>query len=73
MSNKMSIQLNGKEVISESDKTVLSILGEKEINVPSLCYHPSLGPIETCDSCIVKNEFTSSIIEASYHHSKNNA
>ncbi len=50
----MSIQLNGKEVISESDKTVLSILGEKEINVPSLCYHPSLGPIETCDSCIVK-------------------
>ncbi|KMK75102.1 formate dehydrogenase subunit alpha [Alkalihalobacillus pseudalcaliphilus] len=54
MSNKMSIQLNGKEVISESDKTVLSILGEKEINVPSLCYHPSLGPIETCDSCIVK-------------------
>ncbi len=29
-------------------------MNHESVDIPSLCYHPSLGPIETCDTCIVK-------------------
>lgn len=32
----------------------MSLINESGNNVPSLCYHESLGPIETCDTCIVE-------------------
>ncbi|MCM3728977.1 formate dehydrogenase subunit alpha [Neobacillus cucumis] len=34
-------------------QTVLQFLNDCSIEVPQVCYHPSLGPIETCDTCIV--------------------
>ncbi len=38
---------------AKENQTVLDLLTEEKVEVPSLCYHPSLGPIETCDTCIV--------------------
>ncbi|WP_342042926.1 formate dehydrogenase subunit alpha [Bacillus sp. OTU2372] len=35
-------------------QTVLQFLNDSSIEVPQVCYHPSLGPIETCDTCIVE-------------------
>ncbi|OYD07046.1 formate dehydrogenase subunit alpha [Paludifilum halophilum] len=34
-------------------KTVMDFLRDQGIEVPHLCYHPSLGPIQTCDLCLV--------------------
>ncbi|WP_204469107.1 formate dehydrogenase subunit alpha [Shouchella xiaoxiensis] len=45
--------LNGKRQLIE-ENSVLNVLRSEEVDVPSLCYHPSLGAIETCDTCIVK-------------------
>lgn len=36
------------------DQTILNLLTDSPDQVPHVCYHPSLGPIETCDTCIVK-------------------
>lgn len=56
----MSIQrafdfmLNDEIKRVEAPETVRSYLERNDVELPSLCYHPSLGAIETCDACIVK-------------------
>ncbi|WP_405127390.1 formate dehydrogenase subunit alpha [Salicibibacter halophilus] len=47
------IKVNGKHISAKENQSVLDVLTEHDIEVPSLCYHPSLGAIETCDTCIV--------------------
>ncbi|MFC7370971.1 formate dehydrogenase subunit alpha [Fictibacillus iocasae] len=54
MSDSYSIKLNGAEMKASKDQTILNLLEGSEAQVPHVCYHPSLGPIETCDTCIVK-------------------
>ncbi len=53
MTKQFEIMLNGKRQLIE-ENSVLNVLRSEEVDVPSLCYHPSLGAIETCDTCIVK-------------------
>lgn len=54
MSGKINVKINGAEVTAEENQTILQYLSDSSIEVPSVCYHPSLGPIETCDTCIVE-------------------
>ncbi|MFD1357809.1 formate dehydrogenase subunit alpha [Fictibacillus halophilus] len=54
MSDFYSIRINGSEVKANKDQTILNLLTDSPDQVPHVCYHPSLGPIETCDTCIVK-------------------
>ncbi|WP_342354919.1 formate dehydrogenase subunit alpha [Neobacillus mesonae] len=54
MINNIVITMNGKEVETAEGQTVLQYLNNSSIEVPQVCYHPSLGPIETCDTCIVE-------------------
>lgn len=53
MSKSVQININGKDMMLERTQTVLQALSYNSIEVPNVCYHPSLGPIETCDTCIV--------------------
>ncbi|MED4126792.1 formate dehydrogenase subunit alpha [Shouchella miscanthi] len=53
MAEFFEVTLNGKKKTVQSD-SVLQTLNHESVDIPSLCYHPSLGPIETCDTCIVK-------------------
>jgi formate dehydrogenase major subunit len=45
--------LDGQPKESASETTVLDYLRLVGVSVPSLCYHPKLGPLETCDTCLV--------------------
>ncbi len=49
----MQIKVNGADVSLDENKSVLQALKDSAVEVPNVCYHPSLGPIETCDTCIV--------------------
>lgn len=49
----LEVTLNGKRLHVRSNQTVMDVMTENNVDVPSLCYHPSLGPIETCDTCII--------------------
>lgn len=53
MPGKKKITINGVEMEASEEQTVLQLLNNSSIEVPQVCYHPSLGPIETCDTCIV--------------------
>ncbi|MDM5316273.1 formate dehydrogenase subunit alpha [Fictibacillus sp. b24] len=52
--SEFTIKINGSEAKAMKDQTILNLLTDSPDQVPHVCYHPSLGPIETCDTCIVK-------------------
>ncbi len=54
MNKSLEIMLNGAKQKIQDDETLLNYLKEQGAEPPSLCYHPSLGALETCDTCIVK-------------------
>jgi formate dehydrogenase major subunit len=50
----IKIRLNGNEVNCEPGQTILQIASLSDVFVPSICYNPQLGPIKTCDTCLVE-------------------
>lgn len=54
MPEVFKVKVNGMEVTATENQTVLQLLNNSAIDIPQVCYHPSLGPIETCDTCIVE-------------------
>ena len=46
--------LDGQEVEAKADELLIDLLLRDECKVPSVCYHPQLGPIQTCDTCMVE-------------------
>lgn len=54
VTEKFEVTINGETTSVSNQKSVMQLLNTMNIEVPSLCYHPSLGAIETCDTCIVK-------------------
>ena len=51
---KISIKINGKELLVDSGKTILEIALENEIDIPSLCYHPDIETKNHCEMCLVE-------------------
>ncbi len=49
----ISIKVKGKELAVDKGETILQTLTRNNMDVPHICYLSNLGPIETCDSCIV--------------------
>lgn len=53
-SEYLNIELDGQDVQVEPGTSVLeAILGSGQTH-PHVCYHPALGAIETCDTCIAE-------------------
>ncbi|MFC3525123.1 formate dehydrogenase subunit alpha [Marinococcus halophilus] len=48
------VTMNGTERKVSDDSTILDYTRGTNEEVPNVCYHPSLGAIETCDTCMVK-------------------
>lgn len=54
--NHFSIQINGKEFPATEGQTILQVAKSQNYEIPSICYHPDLGTIQTCDTCFVQVE-----------------
>ncbi len=52
----MSVELlvDGQAVVGEANELLIDILLRRDAKVPCVCYHQQLGPIETCDTCLVE-------------------
>ncbi len=48
------LEVDGHSVTARQGETVLQAMNAAKIELPQVCYNPSLGPIETCDTCIVE-------------------
>ncbi len=50
----MKVVAEGKSCEARAGETILDVLTRNGIEIPHLCYHPSLGPLQTCDTCLVE-------------------
>ncbi len=46
--------MKGNSFETKEGETILQALIRNDVDIPHICYQPNLGPVETCDSCIVK-------------------
>jgi formate dehydrogenase major subunit len=50
----MKITLNGSVLEARPRDRMIDIINRAGVELPQVCYHPQLGPIETCDTCMVE-------------------
>ncbi len=46
--------IDGREYAAEENRTVLEVLKDNGIRIPTLCYHPALKPSGSCKLCAVE-------------------
>ena len=50
----MAVIVNGKLQEIKLGECLIDIINRSGISIPQVCYHPQLGPILTCDTCMVE-------------------
>jgi NADH-quinone oxidoreductase subunit G len=56
MSQQGSVTINGKKVLLEGEKNLLSVIRKSGIEMPTFCYHSELSIYGACRLCIVDIE-----------------
>ncbi|HET7577751.1 MAG TPA: formate dehydrogenase subunit alpha [Bacillales bacterium] len=54
MAEHTVVTVNGQEYLADPGQNLLELLRAENVDVPDICYHPDLGPLQTCDTCIVE-------------------
>jgi formate dehydrogenase major subunit len=52
-SRACTVTVNGRSLGAYAGETLQDLLNRSGVTVPHVCYHPQLGPIRTCDTCMV--------------------
>src|SRR5467141_405174 len=52
MSVKLTI--DGSITEAKADERLVDLINRVGANLPQVCYHPQLGPIQSCDTCMVE-------------------
>jgi len=50
----INLTIDGLAVEAKDGELLIDLINRKGVNVPHICYHNQLGPIETCDTCMVE-------------------
>src|SRR6201998_272830 len=50
----IKLTLDGRVIEAKDSELLIDLLIRRGATVPSVCYHHQLGPIETCDTCLVE-------------------
>jgi len=50
----MAITINGKPQAFQPGERLIDVINRCGVEIPQVCYHPQLGPIQTCDTCMVE-------------------
>jgi formate dehydrogenase major subunit len=50
----INVTIDGKVLTAGPGERLIDIFNRAGIQVPQVCYHPQLGPIQTCDTCLVE-------------------
>ena len=54
MAMNVTVSIDGSSCEAEVGKSLIDLLNRAHTDVPQVCYHPQLGPIQTCDTCMVE-------------------
>ena len=50
----LDITVDGLVHEAKTDERLIDVINRSGSKVPQVCYHPQLGPIQTCDTCMVE-------------------
>src|SRR4030088_901601 len=50
----MELTINGSPQTLRSDELLIEVINRGDLKIRQVCYHPQLGPIQTCDTCMVE-------------------
>jgi formate dehydrogenase major subunit len=50
----MTATINGRPQAIQPGERLIDLINRCGIEVPQVCYHPQLGPIQSCDTCMVE-------------------
>jgi len=50
----ISITVDGVVQGATADESLIAVINRSGTKIPQVCYHPQLGPIQTCDTCMVE-------------------
>lgn len=49
-----TITLNGASQSAEPGELLIEVIKRAGVELPAACYHPQLGPLQTCDTCMIE-------------------
>ena len=50
----MTATIDGRPQAIQPGERLIDLINRCGIEMPQVCYHPQLGPIQTCDTCMVE-------------------
>jgi formate dehydrogenase major subunit len=50
----IAVTIDGVTHEANSGERLIDVINRAGINIAQVCYHPQLGPIQTCDTCMVE-------------------
>ena len=50
----VKFNLDGVVREAQPDELLIDLINRAGVSVPHVCYHPQLGPVQTCDTCMVE-------------------
>src|SRR4030088_2862723 len=48
-----TLTIDGSVAETKADERLVDLINRVGAKLPQVCYHPQLGPIQTCDTCMV--------------------
>jgi len=54
MTRDIEVRVNGVMQPATRGEPLIDVINRAGLEVPQVCYHPQLGPIQTCDTCLVE-------------------
>src|SRR5699024_5419167 len=52
----VSFTIDGETLSGYAGEPLIDCLERHDHYLPHLCYHPGLGPLQTCDTCLVLSD-----------------
>src|SRR3989449_6473677 len=49
-----TLTIDGSVTEAKADERLVDLINRVGAKLPQVCYHPQLGPIQTCDTCMVE-------------------
>src|SRR3977135_984219 len=50
----VNVAIDGVVQEAQPDELLIDLINRSGVSVPHVCYHPQLGPVQTCDTCMVE-------------------
>ena len=50
----VNVAIDGGVQEAQPDELLIDVINRTGGSVPHVCYHPQLGPVQTCDTCMVE-------------------